>query len=113
MNWISYEKIRELLLIGSDAMARVNYITQEMRVIESSKTFKQEKFSDYLLEVISSEERRINLGTEEPLRIELDHFIKSVEHDTEPIVSGEDGIQAVKIANIAMKSVETGKVLKI
>lgn len=113
VNWISHEKIRELLLIGSDAMARVDYIKQEMRVIESSKAFKQEKFSDHLLEVISSEERRIKLGKEEPLRIELDHFIKSIENDNEPIVSGEDGIKAVKIANIAIESGRLGRVLKL
>ncbi len=111
-NWIAHEKIRELLLIGSDAMARLDYINQEMRVIEA-RSFKQEKFSNYLLEVYSNEEKRIKLSGEEPLRIELDHFVKCVENDKEPLVGGEDGIKLVKLSLKALESARLKKVLDV
>jgi len=113
VNWISHEKIRELLLIGSEAMARIDYITQEMHVIESSKAYRQEKFSDYLLEIMSTEERRIKLGNEEPLRIELDHFVKTIEKDMEPLVTGEDGVKVVKIAMKALQSAKKKRPLNL
>jgi len=48
---------------------------------------------------------------ESPYTTELRHFIKAVEKDEEPPVTGEDALRAIEIAIGALKSMETGKLI--
>lgn len=43
-----------------------------------------------------------------PLKDELTHFIDSIESGTPPAVKPEDGLEAVRIAEAALKSIHTG-----
>jgi len=52
---------------------------------------------------------RINGG----IRIELQHFIESVLNDTEPLVTGEDGLVALKIIEAAERSLSEGRPVRI
>ena len=69
----------------------------------------------------SSEERTIKLperGTTikvygEPVREVLMDFIKVMEHGSEPLVSLDDGIIALRIIEAARESSRTGKVVDI
>ncbi|HGJ64561.1 TPA: gfo/Idh/MocA family oxidoreductase [bacterium] len=46
---------------------------------------------------------------ESPYTTELKHFVKSVEEDKEPPVTGEDALRAIEIAIAALESMKTGK----
>jgi UDP-N-acetylglucosamine 3-dehydrogenase len=43
-----------------------------------------------------------------PLKDELTHFIDCIENGTEPMVKPEDGLEAVRVAEAALKSIHTG-----
>jgi predicted dehydrogenase len=47
------------------------------------------------------------------LRNEIMDFVQAVDHMTKPLVTGEDGLQALKIAEAATKSYKTGKEVRI
>jgi predicted dehydrogenase len=47
------------------------------------------------------------LAYEEPLKLELFHFIKSILNDKRPIPSGEEGLRALRICEEALKSAKT------
>jgi len=53
------------------------------------------------------------LEYQEPLKLELSHFISCVRNRTEPVVSGEDGIKALQIAESALESSKMYKVVKL
>ncbi len=49
------------------------------------------------------------LGEKEPYTAELQQFIKHVKDDTQPVVSGQAAIKALKVALAAVESARTGK----
>jgi UDP-N-acetylglucosamine 3-dehydrogenase len=94
-NWLTPHKVRNLTVIGSKGIAEVNYIEETLRI------FDQEWVRDAKIE------------KEEPLKLELMHFIDCVQNDREPLVSGEQGKHALEVALAAVESARTGKVCKI
>jgi UDP-N-acetylglucosamine 3-dehydrogenase len=94
-NWLTPHKVRNLTVIGSQGIAEVDYIEETLRI------FDQEWIRDAKIE------------KEEPLKLELLHFIDCVQHDKKPLVSGEDGRHALEVALAAVESARIGKVCEI
>ena len=90
-NWLTPYKIRDVTLTGSEAILSLDYIKQEITVETSEKTLKP------------------RFEWKEPLKLELQHFAKSILADKEPEVTGVDGLKALMIAEAAMRSSECGK----
>jgi predicted dehydrogenase len=49
---------------------------------------------------------RIKMNNQEPLRKELESFIDCVKNGKPPVVSGEDGIKAIKAAAIINEEID-------
>jgi len=94
-NWLTPHKVRNLTVIGSRGIAEVNYIEETLKI------FDQEWIRDAKIE------------KEEPLKLELLHFIDCVQNDREPLVSGEQGKHALEVALAAVESARAGKVCEI
>lgn len=94
-NWITPKKIRELTVTGSEGRVIIDYITQET-IIE-----------DYNGVYIP------NIQYEEPLKKELEKFIDVVAGMGEPLASGFDGLMAVYLCELALKSASTGYPVKV
>ncbi len=94
-NWLTPYKIRKLIVTGSKAIMTLDYITQEI-TIETSGQLLAPRFE-----------------VKEPLKLELQHFANSVLNDKEPIITGVDGLEAVKIAEAALKSARKGTAIKL
>ncbi len=86
------EKYRQLYLIEEDEsklkVYLLDFVDQSLREIVYSLT---EPF-----ELISSEQIEVNKSN--PLRNELEGFIKAVINGERPVVTGEDGLRALKLA---------------
>jgi len=80
---------------GSDAIMRLDYITQELW-IEAANENVQPKFP-----------------WREPLKAELQHFSDCVLKKEKPLVTGEDGIKALGIAIAALESSAKNKAIKL
>lgn len=93
-NWLTPHKVRLLTVTGSEAIASVDYITQEI-VIEDVEKIIKPKYE-----------------WAEPLKRELEHFADSIIKNEEPCVTGLDGLRALQIAEAALNSAQTGKVVK-
>jgi len=94
-NWLTPDKIRNLTLTGSDAILSLDYLTQEITIETLEKTLKP------------------RYKWEEPLKLELQHFAKSILRDREPEVTGVDGLKALVIAEAAIKSSEKDRTIKL
>lgn len=85
-NWLTPYKTRTLTVTGSDAIMRLDYITQELW-IEAARENLQPKYP-----------------WQEPLKLELQHFADCITRNEKPIVTANDGIEALRIAEAALNS---------
>lgn len=85
-NWLTPYKTRMLTVTGSDAIMRLDYITQDVW-IEQQKETVQPRYP-----------------FQEPLKCELQHFAECVLEKKKPLITGEDGVKALEIAQAAMQS---------
>src|SRR6058998_1791560 len=92
-NWLTPRKVRTLIITGSEATISLDYITQEITVEDSEKL------------------TRPHPQWDEPLRLELEHFVKVVGDDDDPSPSGEDALEAIKICDAALVSGKTGQLV--
>src|SRR6266849_7509968 len=83
-NWLTPRKVRTLIITGSEATISLDYITQEITVEDSEKLTKPHPQWD------------------EPLRLELEHFMKVVRDHDDPTPSGEDALEAIRICDAAL-----------
>jgi len=88
-NWITPKKIRNLTLTGTEGIIQVEYIKQALTVENNNMMYMPA------------------LAYEEPLKLELSHFVKSILNDHRPKPSGEDGFRALRICEEALKSAKT------
>lgn len=94
-NWLTPYKTRVLVVTGSEAIAKLDYITQEL-TIEDAKESVQPR-----------------IPWQEPLKLELRHFVNCIFGREKPLITGVDGLKAIEIAEAALKSSKTGKPVKI
>ena len=94
-NWLTPHKVRNFTVIGSQGIAEVDCIGQTLKI------FDQEWIRDAKIE------------KDEPLKLELMHFIDCVQHDRKPLVSGENGRHALAVALAAVESAKSGTVCNI
>jgi predicted dehydrogenase len=74
---------------------KLDYITQEL-TIENAKETLQPRCT-----------------MQEPLKLELQHFARCILQKEKPLVTGMDGLKALRTAEAAIKSSAIGKVVKL
>jgi len=94
-NWITPYKTRMLTVTGSKAIMRLDYITQELW-IEDARENLQPRFP-----------------WKEPLKLELQHFADCVLETEKPVITGVDGLKALRIAEAALKSSAKNRAIKL
>lgn len=85
-NWLTLYKVRKLTVTGSEAIITIE---------TSSRT------------LIPRYE------WEEPLKLELRHFVDSVLRNDEPEVKPTDGVKALKIAEAVLESAEKNRLVEL
>ena len=85
VNWLTPYKRREIEITGTDGIISVDYIEQSIEVFG--------KFA-----------QDITIKHEEPLKEELKSFLEAVDEGKDPVITGEDGLNALKMVIAASKS---------
>jgi UDP-N-acetylglucosamine 3-dehydrogenase len=94
-NWLTPYKTRALTVTGSDAIMRLDYITQDLW-IEQQKQTVQPRYP-----------------FQEPLKCELQHFAECILEKKKPLITGEDGVKALEVAQAAMQSSAKNKAINL
>ena len=120
---VSFEPMRRIRLFSENSYISLDYQKQEALIYKKSPKLtlksidienkgvsnitdlKNFSFGDML------KIERIKMNNQEPLRKELESFIDCVKNDKQPVVSGEEGIKAIKIADVIRE--EINKNLKL
>ncbi|MFH1447740.1 MAG: Gfo/Idh/MocA family oxidoreductase [Candidatus Micrarchaeota archaeon] len=113
VNWLTPTKIRKLKVFGKKGMAEVDYISQELYFYENVPMKEELDYGRMLFSVMEGEMRRPKINKEEPLKAELMHFLRCVEGKEKQVISLEEGIEALRIAEAMKNSSNNGKVEKV
>lgn len=106
VNWITPLKIRELSVTGNRGYAELNYVTQKLDLYQSNLERSYDDFGDFVLRFGVPESVTVPLKATEPLRLELEAFLRAVEGKGGQVVSGEDGLKALIVAEWATRQIE-------
>src|SRR5829696_2745030 len=94
---ITHNKIRELQVTADLGFISASYSTQELLIYrqgEASRLGHNGSEANYVLELAIE---RVLVRADEPLVLELRHFVDAVSNGTAPLVSGEDALRAMRI----------------
>ena len=80
VNLFTPHKVRSLVATGTDGIAYLDYLKQEVIIYNSE------------WKMIPKIEKK------EPLKVELEHFLECVKEDKEPMVNGYEGLKVLEIA---------------
>jgi len=95
---LDYQK-QEALIYKKSPKLTLKSIDAESKGVSSILDLKNFSFGDML------KIERIKMDNQEPLRKELESFIDCVKNGKQPVVSGEEGIEAIKIADIIREEI--------
>jgi UDP-N-acetylglucosamine 3-dehydrogenase len=94
-NWLTPYRTRTLTVTGSDAIMRLDYVTQELWIEEPKGTLQPRH------------------PWQEPLKLELQHFADCILAKKKPVITGADGLKALQIAEAALQSSAKNRAIKL
>lgn len=94
-NWLTPYKTRTLAVTGSEAIMRLDYMTQKLW-IEAPKENLQPRYP-----------------WQEPLKLELQHFSDCILEKKKPLINGVDGLKALQIAEAVLRSSAKNRAIKL
>src|SRR6056297_846927 len=95
---VTNKKVRKLSIITHESYIALDYIHKKI-ILTNKSAFKEGGFSrENELEEVFNE-------AEEPLKMQLSHFVNSVENETRPLINGTDGLEALKLTKEIQKQI--------
>jgi predicted dehydrogenase len=114
INWLTPTKIREVLVLGERGLFRVDDLTQDLYFYENAHATSNAWAALQTLKGVSEGSMiRFALRRYEPLKAELQAFLSAVKDRSPVPVSGEDGLEALRLALALVESGQTHKVLEV
>lgn len=110
INWLTPTKIRKLYVTGEKGMFIANYLSQDLYFYENAEV--NGTGFDRKMGIKEGAMTRYVIDKKEPLKLEIESFINIVKTDKEPLISGEDGMMALNLAQKLIKSAEERKVIE-
>ena len=107
INWLTPTKMRETLVLGEKGLFRVDDLMQDLYFYENPQAV-GELWSPFraIRGVSEGSMTRFSIKRQEPLKAELKAFIEAVGNDKPVPVSGQDGLEALRLS---LALVESGK----
>ncbi|HET9496016.1 MAG TPA: Gfo/Idh/MocA family oxidoreductase [Chloroflexia bacterium] len=113
INWLTPTKIRELMVTGEKGMFLVNYLTQDLYFYENNYVKSDWDAISRITGVSEGDMLRLRIDKVEPLKVELEHFVRAVRGEDVQVVSGADGLEALRIVRTLVQSGLDGTVISI
>ncbi len=112
VNWLTPMKVRKLSITGLKNYVELDYIKQSADISSSQVSGTLDTNDLYRLP-IEFDIRHVSLKKQEPLRNEHEDFIRAIETKTQPLISGEDGMQTLRVCQAAIRSIKEGRKIKL
>jgi UDP-N-acetylglucosamine 3-dehydrogenase len=112
INWLTPTKVREVTVTGQRGMFLANLLTQDLYFYENEEAGGLDWSHLSLLRGVGEGEMvRLRLRRREPLRVELEAFVATVKGEPGAVVSGSDGLIALKLAQALVRSGQEHQVI--
>ncbi|MFW5787394.1 MAG: Gfo/Idh/MocA family oxidoreductase [Bacillota bacterium] len=96
---VTNKKVRKMSITTLDSYIELDYLQKKIIVTHKGGL---KKDSSYRQE---NELEEVFDNAEEPLKLQLIHFINCIENDTQPLINGSDGLEALKITKVIQNQV--------
>jgi predicted dehydrogenase len=114
INWLTPTKIRETLVLGERGLFRVDDLTQDLYFYENAHAHGvQWQTLETLRGVSEGSMIRFAIQRYEPLKAELQAFLADICDNKPSSVSGEDGLEALRLSLALMESGNTHRVIEV
>ena len=104
VNWLTPTKIRELSVTGERGMFVVNYLTQDLLFFHNDWAHRTWSPSGGQPTVSEGDSLKIRLDRQEALAAELEAFVQAVRGEAPLVVTGWDGLEALRLAEAIRQS---------
>ena len=95
---VSRSQFRRIRVFSHEMYLGLNFSDQQLEEVKPGKIKSGSKFPELL-------HRNIEVTPQLPLNAELAHFIDCVSHNKQPLVSGDDGLLSVKVAQLVREKI--------
>lgn len=108
-NWLTPTKIRRLDVTGKEGYAALDYISQELHLYGKVLSKNYADYEELTMAYGHPQRAKIKTEKEEPLKLELRHFLQSIVDNSTPLVDGRSGIKNLEAALAAVQSARKGR----
>lgn len=114
LNWLTPTKIRETMVLGEKGLFKVDDLLQDLFFYENPQASNDLWTSFKNIRGVSEGSMlRFNLARQEPLKVELQAFIKAISGGQPVPVSGQDGLEALRLSLALVESAQTNQVITV
>ncbi len=111
VNWLTPTRVRHLALTCSKSFVEVDY-TEQSITMSSATLARMDPFNLYQVP-LEHHVRRVHVRKEEPLRLELEDFLHAAETGADPLVTGRDAVETLRVVEAAIVSRELGHAITL
>ena len=112
VSWLDPHKSRKITVVGSDKMVVFDDMETDRKVTvyEKGATTTRAKFEDYgeFVTLRFGDIHIPKISSEEPLKIECQHFVQCIREGKQPLSDGRDGLNVVRVLDAMERSLRNG-----
>lgn len=111
VSWLDPHKVRRTTVVGSKKMIVFDDMEPREKIRVYDKGVEKSGEYDSYGEFLSLRDGDINIPAvkmAEPLMIECEHFIECIEHDTNPVSDGHNGVVVTQVLGAGQESLKNG-----
>jgi UDP-N-acetylglucosamine 3-dehydrogenase len=113
VNWLTPTKVRQLTVTGERGMFVVDYLNQHLTLYENAQASEAWQNLDLFDGVTEGNVTRFAIDREEPLRAQLQSFIRAVRGEAPVVVTGEQGLEVLTLALAAVEAGRSGRTVEL
>ena len=112
-SWLDPRKIREMTIVGSKRMIVYDDVSplEKIRIFDArvERPPHYDTFAEFHYAYHYGDVYVPYIKQEEPLKNECQHFLDCIQHGTQPLTSGDDGLELVRILEASSESLKEGR----
>lgn len=98
---VTEEKVRTIHVVTKDAYVQVDLLDKKILISRSTNFYFSDRTADYKQQSIVE---KVMVPAYEPLREQLLHFIDCIRFDQTPLVTADDGLQTLRMAETVKRN---------
>jgi len=110
VSWLSPQKLRRSIVAGSKRMVVYDdtHSSEKVRIYDHGVMLHDpQSFGEYQLSYRMGDMVAPHLSNQEPLVLEVDHFLECIETGKQPATNGEFGVKVVRVLETAVESISS------